>query len=248
LSLAGAAVERVVAPAADELVHAGIAHQAVVAVKARQHVLGQVAGDDVGVAVARAVDRVVAGERQVVDVRAEGVGDRASHEVVALAGLLHDAVAELVDHVHVVARAADHLVGAGAAVERVAAGEADELVAPGAADERAVEAVARDADRVVADEELAAVGEAHAGQRAVCRHVKRVDRREQDDRLAGDLEPGAAAEIREREARRRQHGVVDQELVVRRVEGNARPGYDRAEFLDCQTALPRCFFLSARPP
>ena len=71
--------------------------------------------------VAGAVDRRRAGQRQVLDVGAERVGDGALDRVGAFAGALGDHVAGVVDDVGVVAGAAAHRVGAGAAVEHVAA-------------------------------------------------------------------------------------------------------------------------------
>ena len=101
----------VVALAADQVVGAAAAIQRVVA---------GIAGDRVGTGVARAVDVAAAGQRQILDVRAENEADARLHEVGALAGVLGDRVAA-VDDVDVVARAADQSVGAGAAVQRVVA-------------------------------------------------------------------------------------------------------------------------------
>ena len=69
-----------------------------------------------------------AGQRQVLDVGAERVADAALHGVGALPGSLGDHVAGRVDHIGVVAGAADHGVVAGAAVEHVVAGVAGERV------------------------------------------------------------------------------------------------------------------------
>ena len=65
---------------------------------------------------------------QVLDVGAERVADAALHGVGALAGSLGDHVAGRVDHIGVVAGAADHGVVAGAAVEHVVAGVAGQRV------------------------------------------------------------------------------------------------------------------------
>ena len=69
-----------------------------------------------------------AGERQVLDVGAERIGDRGQHRVGALAGVLDHHVADIVDHVGVVAEPARHGVGTGAAVEDVVAAIAGEGV------------------------------------------------------------------------------------------------------------------------
>ena len=87
-----------------------------------------VAGDDVGVAVAGAVDVAAAGQGQVLDVGAERVADRRLHGVGALADEFRRHVAGIVDDVGVVAGAAHHGVGAGAAIEGVVAAVAGEDV------------------------------------------------------------------------------------------------------------------------
>ena len=66
-------------------------------------------------------------------VGAERIGDRGQHRVGALAGVLDHHVADIVDHVGVVAEPARHGVGTGAAVEDVVAGVAGEAVGQGIA-------------------------------------------------------------------------------------------------------------------
>src|SRR6478672_5291070 len=86
-----------------------------------ENVVAAVAGDDVGERVAGA------GERQVLDiVRQRVVGERRQDRVVALVGVLRHHVADVVDDIGVVAKAAGHRVGAGAAVEPVVAAVARE--------------------------------------------------------------------------------------------------------------------------
>jgi hypothetical protein len=109
----------VVAEAADHGVGAGAAIENVVAA---------VAGDRVGEAVAGAVDVAAAGQRQVLDIGADGVGDRRLHRVGARVEHLRHHVADVVDDIGVVAEAADHGVGAGAAVEDVVAAVAGDRV------------------------------------------------------------------------------------------------------------------------
>ena len=86
----------------------------------------------------------LAGQDQVLDIGAERVVDRRLHRVVARVERLRDHVAGVVDHVDVVARAADHGVGAAGAVERVVAATAGEDVDARIAGERIVAAAAGD--------------------------------------------------------------------------------------------------------
>ncbi|CAF0856079.1 unnamed protein product [Rotaria sp. Silwood1] len=112
----------------DVGVVARAAHQAVGARAAVQHVGAAVAGDDVVQLVAGAVDAGGAGQYQVLDVRAQHEAGRSAHGVDALARVLDDLVARVVDDVGVVARAARHDVGARAAVDDVVAAVAGDLV------------------------------------------------------------------------------------------------------------------------
>ena len=63
------------------------------------------------------------------------VGERRQHRVGAFVGVLRHHVADIVDDVGVVAEAADHRVGADAAVEPVVAAVAGERVGAAAADD-----------------------------------------------------------------------------------------------------------------
>ncbi len=111
----------VVALAADQGVQARAADQLVVAV---------VADDDVVQRVADAVDVAGAGQGEVLDVGAEGVvhGGADGVDLAGQGAGLADHVADVVDDVNVVAQAADHQVGAGAAVQHVVAVGAPEDV------------------------------------------------------------------------------------------------------------------------
>ena len=96
-----------------------------------------IADQGVGEDVAGAVDRGGAGQGEVLESEAEGVGDRALHRVGALAEELVDGVAGIVDDIGVVAEAAAHEVGAEAAVEDIVAdvaGEGVGVVIAGAVD------------------------------------------------------------------------------------------------------------------
>ena len=119
--------------------HVGVvavaAGQRVRAYAAVEGVVAAVAGDDVGVAVAGAVDVGAAGQGQVVDVGAEREAHRRLHQVGAFAGIFGHHVAGVVDQIGVVAGTALHGVGARAAVEDVVAAAADERVGAGCADE-----------------------------------------------------------------------------------------------------------------
>src|SRR5262249_31589823 len=79
---------------------------------------------------------------QRVDIRGQGVADAREHGVVALAGILGHHVADIVDHVGIVAAAARHLIGAAAAVEAVGAGVAEQLIVAAEAGQTVVGAVA----------------------------------------------------------------------------------------------------------
>ena len=119
----------VIAEAAGHGVSAGAAVERVVAA---------VAGDDVGIAVAGAVDVGAAGQGQILDVgRQRVVGERRQHRVGALVGAFRHRVQGTVDDVGVVAQTARHRVAEhaiGAAVEPVVAAVAGERIVEAAAD------------------------------------------------------------------------------------------------------------------
>ena len=88
-----------------------------------EDVRGAIAGDDVVQGVAGAVDRARPSQRQVLDV-AYGVNgiskaeaDRRLNQVRAVAAGLVDHVARIVDHIGVVARATEHRVRTGTAIQ-----------------------------------------------------------------------------------------------------------------------------------
>ena len=106
---------------------AGAADQRVVAGAAVEHVAAGVAGEDVVERVAGAVDGGRAGQRQVLDIGAERVGDDCSAPCRCLRRQFSVTTSPAaVDDVGVVAGAADQGVVAGAAVEDVVAGVAGE--------------------------------------------------------------------------------------------------------------------------
>src|SRR5262249_32648237 len=111
------AIQEFAAPIAGERVVAGVTEE---------EAPSGAGGDLVGKIVALAPD--VGGERQILDVVRERVGDRGIDLVGSLARILDDDVAEAVDDIGVVARAAGRLVVAALAVEGVGGGVADEEV------------------------------------------------------------------------------------------------------------------------
>ncbi len=74
--------------------------------------------------------REVAGslQHQGFHVRPQGVVDRGKHRIGAFAGILEHEVAGIVDEVGIVAEAADHRIGAGAAIEQVVAAVPEQRV------------------------------------------------------------------------------------------------------------------------
>ncbi|MNF58618.1 hypothetical protein D3C84_401830 [compost metagenome] len=103
-------------------------HQAVDPGAAVEDVVRGVAGDLVGQGVAGAVDGGRAGEEQVLEVGAEGMGDRRKDAVHAGGGGLGHAVGRAVDDIGVIAGTAIHDVGAGGADQHIVAGAAGERV------------------------------------------------------------------------------------------------------------------------
>ena len=113
--------------------------------------------------IAGAVEVGGAGERQVLEIGAERIGDRGQHRVGALAGVLDHHVADIVDHVGVVAEPARHGVGAGAAVEDVVAGIAGEAVGQGIAGAVDVGISGQDEVQVIGAQRIADTGCDSAG-------------------------------------------------------------------------------------
>ena len=128
-----------VAEVVDDIgVVAAAARQAVRAGSAIQRVGAGIAGDDVVEPVAGAADRR-AGQRQVLDIGAEGEVDARLDRVDALAGRLGHLVAEIVDDIGIVAVTAGQAIRADGTIQRIGDGVADnDVVEPvaGAADRR----------------------------------------------------------------------------------------------------------------
>ena len=137
----GALAEELVDGVADIVDDIGVvaeaAAQEVGAEAAVEDIVVDIAGEDVGIVIAGAVDRVDAGEVEIVDIGAEREADRAADDVDAAGGaaLDHD-VADIVDDIAVAAVAAGHGVGAEAAVEAVAGVRPAERVVIGIAGDR----------------------------------------------------------------------------------------------------------------
>ena len=155
LVIALAAVERVVARPAVERVAARSARELVGAAVALEHVVARVAGG---------VERFAAGQGHVLDVveQRQRYRNRALDRVGALTGELGHDVARAVDHIGVVALAANELVVARtavelvisqAAVERVVARPARKRVGGGVAGERILACVAGGIDRLAAGQD-----------------------------------------------------------------------------------------------
>ena len=114
---------------------ADAAHHGVGAGATIEGVVAAVAGEDVGVTVAGAVEVGGPGQGEVVDIGAEREAHRRLHEVGAFAGIFGHHVADVVDQIGVVAGTPLHGVGARAAVEDIVAAAAGERVGGGCADE-----------------------------------------------------------------------------------------------------------------
>ena len=118
---------------ADHRVVARAAVERVVAVAAVEPVRRPVARDPVRRPVAGAVDRAGPQQRQVLQIRAQPVADRAADLVGARAGNLQHHVAGIVHRVGVVAGPPGHRVRPGAAVEPVVPKAATQLIVAGPA-------------------------------------------------------------------------------------------------------------------
>ena len=124
-----ASLDHLVEAAVDEIgIVAEAAGHDVAAAAAVERVGARIAGEDVGDGVAGAFDIAGAGEDEPFEVRAESVVQRGLDGVGALAGELDRDVAGIVDDIGVVAEAAGHGVGAGAAVEDIGGTIAGEIV------------------------------------------------------------------------------------------------------------------------
>ena len=97
--------------------------QRVVAQSAAQHIGAGVSDQGVVVVVAGSVDGIAPGQDKSLDVLAQGITDGRLDRVGPRVGVFDDRIADIVDHVAVVADTARHDVGPGAAVKHVVPGE-----------------------------------------------------------------------------------------------------------------------------
>ena len=86
-----------------------------------QHVGRAIAGQDIVQRITGAVQIGRPGQRQVLEVGSQGIGDRRLHRVVAFVELFGDHVAHVVDDIRVVARATDQGIRPGSAIQHVVA-------------------------------------------------------------------------------------------------------------------------------
>jgi hypothetical protein len=120
----------VVARPAVELVRPRAAVDHVITGQAEQLVGAGIAGHRIAKLVAIAPDGGAAGQGEVFDIGSEPEARGRKDAVGTLARILYDRVAVAVGVVAVVAKAADHPVDTGAAVEDIIAGQAKQLVRP----------------------------------------------------------------------------------------------------------------------
>ena len=124
----------------------GSAQHGVAAGATVEDVVAGVAGQRVGASIAGAVDVARPRQGQVLDIGAQRVADAALHRIGARAGTLRHHVARCIDHIRVIAGAAQHRVVARAAVESVVAAAAAQHVVARVADQRIVECIAGSVD------------------------------------------------------------------------------------------------------
>ena len=93
-----------------------------------QSIGSAIAGQRVTQAVARTVDRSISCQDQVLNVGAQGVVDTRQHQIGPGARSFSDHIRDIVNHVTVVTQAANHRVGACAAVQHVGRAIAGQLV------------------------------------------------------------------------------------------------------------------------
>ena len=122
----------VVARAADQRV-AATANQGVVARQSKEKVVPRIATQDIGKRVARGAVGRCPGEREVLDMLAEGIGHRRLHAVDARFVALEHDVLGVVHYVQVIAVPTRHHVSALATIEPVVGRVADQAVAQGVA-------------------------------------------------------------------------------------------------------------------
>ncbi|MCY1209385.1 hypothetical protein D9M72_210340 [compost metagenome] len=122
----------VIANATNQAVNTGAAVERVVSSTAAERVVGGVARDGVVLSVACAVDGRSAGQRQVLDVRAQGVSHGTLYEVRSFVGQLGNEVARSVDNVGVIACTSEQCVCPCTATEHIGPSVAGQLVVVGA--------------------------------------------------------------------------------------------------------------------
>src|SRR5262245_735601 len=122
VALAGVLLDEIAGAVDDIDVVAGTADHGVMAGVTVERVVAGLAAEEVRLAVAGAIDIAGSVQDQRVGIGGQRIADGGMDDVVALAGILRDHVAGVVDDIDVVAGSARHRVGPGAAVERVVAG------------------------------------------------------------------------------------------------------------------------------
>ena len=122
-------LDHLIAGIVDEVhVVAGAAEHGVGTRAAVEDVVAGVAVDQVGVAVAVALQVGIALENQGIHVRRQPEVSRREHRIEAFARVLDHGIAGIVDEVHVVTGPAEHGVGPGITVEKIVAGVASQRV------------------------------------------------------------------------------------------------------------------------
>ena len=128
----GARVQALDQHIACVLHHVGVvaqtADQGVRADQTVEHVVGVVAGDHVGIVVARTIDRRQTGESEILHVEGQRMGDRTQNQIGALSGQFSNRVQGVVHHVDVVAQPTHQGVGTARAVKPVGGAVANDPV------------------------------------------------------------------------------------------------------------------------
>ena len=141
----------VIATAAHQRVSTCPAVERIVPRQAMQGVVAAVALDGVAQFVAGAVNRLAAGEGEVLQVVAQCPGDAALHSIHTFAGRLDNRILRPIHHIGVVAASAYQRVGAGSAIEDVVAFQAVQGVIGIGTDEGVVQGVAGTGDRLAGE-------------------------------------------------------------------------------------------------
>ena len=238
---ARAAVDRVIAGTANEGVVAARAIERIIAVEARKRVIAFAGGDRVVRRRTRAGEIARARIEQVFDIGVIRVaeierGKRGTDRVDAAAARFRNDVAGIVDDIGIVARAANEVVGASAAIEPVIAIATRERVDAGAADDRvvaraAIEAVARGVARNVLDNRGERGGERMRIAGNIGQGIGRIVEIPARDHAGGH----GTAEAR---FRRRKRTIIGEEMVILGDAGLARgiPDRDRCRCVERREA------------